>query len=228
MDPGPSSRRIGRSSVIDDPIVSIGAASVLPVVTVDDADDAVPLATALEEGGLSVVEVTLRSDAGLSAIAAIASANSTCCVGAGSVTTAVQAEEAIDAGARFLVSPGLDEGVVSVALERQIAVLPGIATATELMAAVARGVRRVKVFPAEQVGGVAAIRAFSAVWPNVQFVPTGGVKLSNVADYLAHDAVLAVGGTWIAPRELIASADWNQITANARAASTLASGRGSS
>ena len=214
--------------MIDDPILEIGAASVLPVVTLDDADVAVPLASALEEGGLRVVEVTLRSEAGLSAIAAIASSNPTCCVGAGSVTTAVQAVAAIEAGARFLVSPGLDEGVVSVALERQIAVLPGIATATELMAAVARGVKRVKVFPAEQVGGVAAIRAFSAVWPDVQFVPTGGVNLGNIADYLAHDAVLAVGGTWIAPRALIASADWDQITANAPVASTLARGRGSS
>jgi 2-dehydro-3-deoxyphosphogluconate aldolase/(4S)-4-hydroxy-2-oxoglutarate aldolase len=168
-----------------------------------------------------VVEVTLRTDAGLASIAAIASDFPSTCVGAGSVTTADQAHAAADAGARFLVSPGLDDGVVMAARERGVRVIPGIATPTELMRALAHDLAVVKFFPAEPLGGLATLRALSSVWPHVHFVPTGGISAGNAADYLADPCVLAVGGSWVTPRQLVASQDWGQITTLAARARAL-------
>lgn len=220
MDPGPTPGWVG-CSAMSDVIRTIAGAGVLPVVTINDAANALPLASALAAGGLHLVEVTLRTDAGIPAIQALASERPTMCVGAGSVTTAAKAAEAVAAGAQFLVSPGFDEGVVSTANELGVPVIPGIATPTELMRAIDHGLGVVKLFPAESVGGVRTLRALSSVWPDVRFVPTGGISAANAADYLADGHVLAVGGSWVAPPALIGSGEWAQITELAAAAVDL-------
>ncbi len=223
MDPGSPSRWFSRPAM-SDPIHIINEAGVLPVVTIDELESAVPLAGALAAGGLGVVEVTLRTDAGLDAIAAIAARSELTCVGAGSVTTSDQANAAADAGARFLVSPGFDDGVVATARHRKLPVIPGVATPTDLMRAIAHNLSVVKFFPAEVLGGRSMLRSMSAVWPAVRFVPTGGISADNAGDYLAEPQVLAVGGSWVAPPALIASGDWEQTTALAADAVQLVGG----
>ena len=206
---------------MNDPVGAIEAVGVVPVVTVDDAADAVPLATALVAGGLDVVEITLRTAAGLDSIVAIAAHVPDAIVGAGSVMTAAQADAAVDAGARFVVSPGFDAGVVDAARERGVVALPGIATATELMRVREHEVDVVKLFPAEAVGGTALVASLSAVWPTVRFVPTGGISAVNAGAYLSMSSVLAVGGSWMVPRDVVAAGDWNRITELAAEASAL-------
>lgn len=203
-------------------VEAMASVRVVPVVTIDDARDAVSLASALAAGGLDVVEITLRTEAGMGAISEIANKRPTTMVGAGSVMSGDQAKQAIDAGAKFLVSPGLDDAVVQAALEADVAIVPGIATATELMRACSYGLGVVKLFPAEAAGGIELLRAFSAVWPTMLFMPTGGISAGNAAEYLAEPNVLAVGGSWMAPRDLIASSDWSRITTLASEAAHLA------
>ena len=144
---------------------------------------------------------------------AIAESVRTICVGAGSVTSALKAKKAIDAGAQFLVSPGLDDGVVAAALARRVPLIPGVFTPTELMRAATAGYDIVKLFPAEPGGGVATVKALAAVWPEVGFVPTGGITAENAPGYLAEPQVVAVGGSWMATRHTIAANDWETITA---------------
>ncbi len=205
------------AAVIDE----LGRVRVIPVVTLDDADDAVPVARALAEGGLPVVEITLRTSAGLDAIGRVREEVAEVTVGAGSVTSAAQAADAVAAGAEFVVSPGLAAEVVRAANSTATPVLPGIATATELMEAAALGLGVVKVFPAEVVGGPAMIDALGAVWPEMRFVPTGGIGPANAGAYLARPQVLAVGGSWMASRALIADRDWNSIASAAAACTEL-------
>ncbi len=168
-----------------------------------------------------MVEITLRTSAGIDAIGRVSSTLPTAIVGAGSVVSVAQTIAAIDAGARFIVSPGLDEEVVNTAREHGVPVIPGIATATELLRATALGVDVVKLFPAEVVGGTDLIRALSAVWADVRFMPTGGISAANAGSYLALDQVLAVGGSWMVPRSAVAAHDWASITAAAAAAREL-------
>jgi len=208
-------------SPANDVIDALGDRRIVAVVTIDDVLDAPGLAQALVDGGLPVVEITLRTPVGIEAIRCVATGVPAAIVGAGSVTTAAAATAAIEAGARFIVSPGLDEAVVATAQERGVPVIPGVATATELMRAVQLGVDVVKLFPAEVVGGTAMISALSAVWPDVRFVPTGGISPANVRDYLALRKVLAVGGSWMVPRSAIVSRDWESITAAAEDAVEL-------
>lgn len=198
-------------------VAAIGAQRVVPVVTIDDALDAPGLVAALAAGGLSIVEITLRTPAGVEAIRGAASEVRDAVVGAGSVTSAAAAVAAIDAGAEFIVSPGLDEGVIGTATDHGVAVIPGIATPTELMRALALGIDLVKLFPAEVVGGTRMLDALSAVWPNVRFMPTGGISAANAHDYLALRQVLAVGGSWMLPPAALAARDWRSITASAAA-----------
>ena len=205
----------GRSSDI---VAALGAQRVVPVVTIDDALDAPALVTALAAGGLSVVEITMRTPVAVEAIRRAASEVRNVVVGAGSVTSTAAAVAAIDAGAEFIVSPGLDEGVIGTAIDHGVAVIPGIATPTELMRAMALGIDLVKLFPAEVVGGLTMISALSAVWPNVQFMPTGGVSPTNARDYLAHRQVLAVGGSWMVSQAALAARDWASISVAAAAA----------
>jgi 2-dehydro-3-deoxyphosphogluconate aldolase/(4S)-4-hydroxy-2-oxoglutarate aldolase len=191
----------------------------LPVVVLDDVAAAVPLGHAIRAGGLSSIEITLRTPAALEAIAALAREGDVL-VGAGTVLTRDQAERAIDAGARFIVSPGVSATVVSYCLEAGVPVFPGVATPTEIQAALELGVNVVKFFPADILGGLSAIKALAGPFSAVRFVPTGGVTPDNLSGYLRHPSVLAVGGSWMVTRTSITAADWGAITALVSAAVT--------
>jgi 2-dehydro-3-deoxyphosphogluconate aldolase / (4S)-4-hydroxy-2-oxoglutarate aldolase len=187
------------------------ARRVLPVVMLASDAAAQQLGDALVAGGLPVAEVTFRTPAAVPALRALAS-RSDLLVGAGTVVNAAQADAAVQAGARFVVSPGLSALVVRRCQDLGIPVVPGIATATELMAALDLGVDLVKFFPAEASGGVAAIRALAAPFPGVRFVPTGGIGQAQLAAYLAEPAVAAVGGSWMVAPSLIESGDYAAVT----------------
>jgi len=201
---------------------TIAARRLVPVVVVDGADQGARLADALVVGGLPVAEITLRTAGGLDAIRAVARNHPDVVVGAGTVTTAAQVDDVVAAGARYVVSPGLSAAVVRRAQEHGIPVLPGVATPSEIMAALDLGVDVVKLFPASVVGGPAAIKAFSAPFPQVRFVPTGGVGADNLADYLDLEPVLAVGGSWMVERSLVAAGEWDEISRRTREAVALA------
>ena len=194
-------------------------APVIPVLIIDEVEQAAPLGRALVEGGLPVLEVTLRTPAGLACIERMAREVEGAVVGAGTVTTRALRQAVADAGARFAVSPGLIDGETA---EGPTPLLPGIATATELMAGIAAGFERFKLFPANVAGGTEAIKAFRSPFAEARFCPTGGVNLKNAADYLALPNVLCVGGTWIAPPDLVRAGDWAEITRRAREAAALA------
>jgi 2-dehydro-3-deoxyphosphogluconate aldolase/(4S)-4-hydroxy-2-oxoglutarate aldolase len=202
-------------------IDAIARVRVVPVLTVGEPGDAVRLVQALVDGGLPVVEITLRTPTGLEAIRRAAVEVPAAVVGAGSVTSATLATEAIDAGVRFVVSPGLDDGVIATARSASIPVLPGIATATELLRAANAGLRAVKLFPAAQLGGPALIRAFAAVWPDVRFMPTGGITADSAPAYLALPEVLAVGGSWMVNAAAVDAHDWTSVSNDASAAAWL-------
>lgn len=188
----------------------LAAIRVVPVVVLDDAAEAEPLADALVAGGLPCAEVTFRTPAAEAAIRAIAD-RTDILVGAGTIVTADQVDLAVAAGARFLVSPGLCLDVVRRAQELGIPVLPGIATASEAQAAVRAGLRDVKFFPAELSGGLGMLRALAGPFPDLKFLPSGGVNLANVANYLGHPSVFAVGGSWMVPRERIQAGDFDAV-----------------
>ncbi|MDP3658657.1 bifunctional 4-hydroxy-2-oxoglutarate aldolase/2-dehydro-3-deoxy-phosphogluconate aldolase [Phenylobacterium sp.] len=194
-------------------------APVIPVLIIEDEADAVPLGRALVAGGLPVLEVTLRTPAGLACIRRMAAEVEGAVVGAGTVTTRALRQAVADAGARFAVSPGLIEGEKA---DGPTPLLPGIATATELMAGFAAGFERFKLFPANVAGGMDAIKAFQSPFPDARFCPTGGVSMKNAPDYLALPNVACVGGTWIASVEAVRARDWDGVTARAREAAGLA------
>jgi len=189
----------------------IGVDRIVPVVVLADSAGAEPLAGALVAGGLHCVEVTFRTDAAADVIRAMA-ARPELVVGAGTVLTTEQAEQAVAAGARFVVSPGFGPAVVRRCQELGVPVFPGIATATEIQMALDAGLDTVKFFPAEQLGGVGMVKALSAPFRTVRFIPTGGVDTGNLADYLAVPSVLAVGGTWMVAPDLLAAGDWAEVT----------------
>jgi len=189
----------------------IGVDRIVPVVVLADSAGAEPLAGALVAGGLHCVEVTFRTDAAADVIRAM-TVRPELVVGAGTVLTAEQAEQAVVAGARFVVSPGFGPAVVRRCQELGVPVFPGIATATEIQMALDAGLDTVKFFPAEQLGGVGMVKALSAPFRTVRFIPTGGVDTGNLADYLAVASVLAVGGTWMVAPDLLAAGDWAEVT----------------
>ncbi|RIX28498.1 bifunctional 4-hydroxy-2-oxoglutarate aldolase/2-dehydro-3-deoxy-phosphogluconate aldolase [Amnibacterium setariae] len=194
----------------------LGRVRVLPVVSLTDAALARPLAEALLAGGLPIAEITLRTPAGLAAIAAAAAVPGFT-VAAGTVLTAEQVDACVDAGAGMIVSPGLDDAVVARAQERGAAAVPGVATATEVQRALAAGCTDLKLFPAGLLGGPDLIRALGAPFPQVRFVPSGGVSAATAPDYAALPNVLAVSGSWMVPADAVAS-DPARITALAREA----------
>lgn len=196
------------------------AAPVIPVIVVESAETAPDLAQALVAGGLTTIEVTLRTPAALDAIAAM-SAIPGANVGAGTVLTAKDARRSAEAGARFAVSPGGTEAVCAACEELGLPLLPGAVTATEAMRLADRGYDFLKFFPAEASGGARAIRDFAGPLPRIRFCPTGGVTLQNAPDYLAQPNILCVGGTWIAPKDRIAAQDWPAISALAAEAAAL-------
>lgn len=192
---------------------------VLPVVVIHDAVLAKPLGEALLKGGLHGVEVTFRTDAAEAAIRTLAKAPDLL-VGAGTVLTVEQVDRAVDAGARFIVSPGFSLAVVRRAQALGVPVFPGVATATEIQAALEAGLDTVKFFPAEQLGGAAMVKALAAPYRGLRFIPTGGITSAKLRQYLDIPAVLAVGGTWMVAADLLASGNWDDVTALAAEAVT--------
>ena len=193
----------------------LASSPVVPVLTIDDPMSAVPLARALLAGGIPVLEVTLRTPAALAAVERIRAEVEGALVGVGTVTSAADLERARAAGARFAVSPGFTPALGHAAAASGLPLLPGVATASELLLARAAGYDALKFFPAEVAGGIAALRAFRPVFPDVVFCPTGGVTPDNMAAYLAQANVVAVGGSWLAPAAWVAAGDWAAITAAA-------------
>jgi 2-dehydro-3-deoxyphosphogluconate aldolase/(4S)-4-hydroxy-2-oxoglutarate aldolase len=190
----------------EDVLAALAGHRIVPVVVLDDADDAAPLGRALVDGGLPVAEVTFRTAAAERAIGVLAERGDVL-VGAGTVLTPEQVDRAVAAGARFVVSPGLSRAVVERCGEHGVLALPGAVTATEVQAALELGVSTVKFFPAGTSGGPAAIAALAAPFGHVRFVPTGGVGPANLRDYLDLPAVAAVGGSWMVPRARVAAGD---------------------
>jgi 2-dehydro-3-deoxyphosphogluconate aldolase/(4S)-4-hydroxy-2-oxoglutarate aldolase len=194
---------------------------VIPVLTIEDAQDAVPLVGALIEGGLQVFEVTLRTAQACAAIEAVARALPDAAIGAGTVLNAHDFMRACDAGARFIVSPGLSDSVLTAAKANTVAFLPGAATASEVMRGLDAGLTYFKFFPAEASGGVAMLKALSGPFAQVRFCPTGGITPESASSYLALPNVVCIGGTWLAPKNLVTDHNWSQIAQLARAASRL-------
>jgi 2-dehydro-3-deoxyphosphogluconate aldolase/(4S)-4-hydroxy-2-oxoglutarate aldolase len=199
----------------------LASSPVLPVVTIDDASRAAPLARALLAGGIKAIEITLRTAAAIDAVRAIASEVPEAIPGVGTVLTPADYDAAANAGARFAVSPGATPALLDAAWRSTVPFLPAIATASELMAALEAGLSTCKFFPAAPLGGPEALKALAGPFPNARFCPTGGVDARTAPAYLALANVIAVGGSWIAPRELIAAADFTRIEALARQASEL-------
>ena len=202
----------------------LGKSGVIPVIVIDKVEQAVPLAKALVRGGLPVLEVTFRTEAAAAAIAAIRAEVPEAIVGAGTILTVEQLLAAKKAGASFCVAPGFDSAIVEEAKNALMPFCPGVATASELSQALTAGCPMVKFFPAEAAGGVKMISNLLGAFrfTGVKFMPTGGVNLANLADYLAVPEVLCCGGTWIVPKDALAAGDWERIENLAAEASALA------
>ena len=196
--------------------------AVVPVVVLNDADDAIPLADALIKGGLPCAEVTFRTDAAEESIRRICESFPDMLVGAGTVLTTEQVERAYKAGAKFIVSPGFDPEIIDCCISIGLPVLPGCITPSEIAQAVKRGLKVVKFFPAEQSGGVAMIKAMAAPYSMVKFMPTGGISTKNLADYLSCDKILCCGGSWMVKEDLIKSGSFDKITDMTKEATALA------
>lgn len=199
----------------------LGLAPVLPAAVIEDPATAVPLARALAAGGLPAVEVTLRTPGALQAIERIAAEVPEAVVGAGTVRTPADVAAAVKAGARFLVSPGSTPSLVDAMLDSGVPCLPGVATASEALALVERGLMELKFFPAEPAGGVPYLRSLAGPLPDVRFCPTGGIKPDTAPAYLALPNVGCVGGTWPVPPDALAAGDYDRIRTLARAAAAL-------
>lgn len=204
---------VNRAAAVD---AILQRAPVLPVLNITRLDDAVPLARALAEGGLPVLEVTLRSDAALAAISRIRAEVPEAIVGAGTVLTPADLERIIDAGAMFAISPGGTDAIYAAATTARIPFIPGIATASELMRGLEHGYLRFKFFPAAAAGGVGAVKSFAGPFPQVKFCPTGGIDGSAAGDYLSLGNVITVGGSWMAPEDAVRTRDWARIGSLAR------------
>lgn len=196
-------------------------APVLPVLSIENIDHAVPLARALVAGGLPVLEVTLRSAVALAAIARIRAEVPEAIVGAGTVLVANDLRAVIEAGALFAISPGASEALYEAARGAQIPFIPAIATASELMRGLERGHRRFKFFPAKAAGGIDALKAFAGPFAQVKFCPTGGIGADTAAGYLALGNVITVGGSWMVPGDALRAGDWERIAELARASARL-------
>ena len=200
----------------------LASSRVIPLIEAQDAATGVAIADAFESAGMQLVEVVQRTPASLDSLRAIAGAKANLIVGAGTVLSADQARECIASGAQFVVSPGLDEAVVEAAREASVHVIPGIMTPSEAQRAHNLGLAVVKFFPASIAGGIAALQALASVFRNLQFVPTGGISASNLAEYLALKSVLACGGSWMTPRDAIQDRDYQRVTELARTALAIA------
>jgi len=189
----------------------LGIHKVIPVVVLNNSEDAIPLAKALVEGGLPVAEVTFRTDAALEAIRIIAESYPEIVLGAGSVSNIEQVKCAIDAGAKYIVCAGFSKKVVDYCVNNDIPIVPGICTPTEMMMAQECGLNVVKFFPSEQCGGLKTINAISAPFPKMKFIPTGGISMKNIKEYLSCDKILACGGSWMVNNSLIKTGEFDKI-----------------
>jgi len=188
----------------------LGGQKILPVIALEDADDAMPLTEALIAGGIKVVEITLRTEEALDAIKILSSNGIS--VGAGTITSAKSLTRAIEAGAKFFISPGITDKIAQKALELRVPFMPGISTPSEVMKAMEYGIEYMKFFPAEISGGTKKLKYYSELFQDVFFCPTGGVNAKNYKDYLHLDNVFCVGGSWLTPQETILKKDWQAIT----------------
>lgn len=206
---------------MNDTLKQIGSTGIVPVVVLNKADDAEPLAQALVKGGLPCAEVTFRTDAAEESIRRIAKKFPEMFVGAGTVLTTERADRAVGAGAKFIVSPGLNPKVVEHCLKKGYPITPGIMTPTELEMALGFGLDVVKFFPAENAGGLKMIKAMSAPYTMMKFMPTGGINATNVRDYLACNKILACGGSWMVKGDLISAGDFAEIEKLTREAAAI-------
>lgn len=189
------------------------ASPIVPVMVIENVEDAVPLAKALADGGITVFEITLRTDAALGAIKAISEAMPEAIVGAGTIVNPTQFDQAVEAGAQFIISPGFSPELLEHCLKhKNIPYIPGVATASEMITALSYGLDHLKFFPAEANGGAPVLKAVSAALPQITFCPTGGVKEANLDKYKALPCVGTVGGTWMIPQDAIQAKDWARIT----------------
>lgn len=196
--------------------------AVVPVVVLEDAKDAVPLAEALVKGGLPCAEVTFRTDAAEESIRLMCEKYPEMLVGAGTVLTIEQVDSAVAAGAKFIVSPGFDAEIVDYCLEKEIPVLPGCITPSEVAQAVKRGLKTVKFFPAEQAGGLPMIKAMAAPYTMLKFMPTGGISTKNLKDYLGFDKIICCGGSWMVKGDMIKNKEFDKIAEMTKEAVELA------
>lgn len=200
---------------------SFKTSRIIPVITIHDVAAGVALCRALAAGGLTTLEITLRTPVALDALAAVKAALPDATVGVGTVMTAAQLREAEARGAVFAVSPGLTEALIAAAADSRLPLLPGAQTVSEVMRAREAGFTFLKFFPAESSGGLATLKDFAPVFPDVGFCPTGGITLQNAADYLAQPNVVCTGGTFMIPKDRLAAGDWPAVEAAARAARAL-------
>ena len=191
---------------------------ILPVIVIDEIHQAVPLATALREGGIKVFEVTLRTSCALQAIKAIKAALPDCITGAGTVTSKTHIKQLIEIGADFAVTPGATPELLEEASDKNLALVPGVCTPSEVIQAVSQGYKLLKFFPAEQAGGINMLKALSGPFPGIRFCPTGGIGPHNAESYLSLSNVCTVGGSWVCPKELVTAGDWQEITRLAQVA----------
>ncbi|GMO47282.1 MAG: hypothetical protein Ta2G_02660 [Termitinemataceae bacterium] len=193
-------------------IEELGKIGIVPVIKIDDAQKAVPLAKALSEGGIPCAEITFRTAAGEEAIRKISASCPQVIVGAGTVLTTAQVDAAISAGAKFVVSPGLNPKIVAYCISKNIPIIPGCTNPSDIEAALEAGLNTVKFFPAEQAGGLEYIKAISAPYSNVKFMPTGGINAANIAKYIAFDKIVACGGSWMVGADLLDAGNFSGIT----------------
>ncbi len=184
---------------------------IVPVITLPNLDSAIPLADTLSTSGFKILEITLRTDCALAAIARLRQERPELLVGAGTVKNEAQLLQSIDAGAEFIVSPGLDAGLVRQAQQHSVQLIPGVMTPSEIMSAENLGLDTVKLFPASLAGGTDFIRSMGSVFPNMSFFPTGGITEDSINDYLNMPNVLCAGGTWLSPLQLLENGDWGKI-----------------
>ena len=211
------------SAKTDKLIALLKGQPVIPVLKIDDAGNAVPLARALARGGLPVIEITMRTPDALEAIRRAAAEVPEAVVGAGTILTAAQFEQAAAAGSKFIVSPGATREVFAAARGSAVPLLPGAITPSEMMAALEEGLDFLKFFPAEQAGGAAFLKSLASPFAGLRFCPTGGVTAGNATDYLSLPNVICVGGSWVAPDDAVKSGDWARIEKLARDAAGFAS-----
>lgn len=199
-------------SIMETIIKQLETLKVVPVVKLDDAKDALLLGKALVKGGLPVIEITFRTDAAAEAIASLSYELPDICVGAGTVLTIDQVNQAIDSGARFIVAPGFNPRVVDYCIDRNIPIFPGVNSPTQVEMGLERDLKVLKFFPAEASGGLNMLKAMTAPYGNLRFMPTGGININNLKDYLAFDRIIACGGTWLATAALVNEGRFDEIT----------------